>query len=110
MRGTERRKSAQSISVAPRDRLLRPTAPSAQRLTRSVAASLRSGPRFRVGDSGFALRKTPIVRQPSSWRAVLLPPGGAPGPPGAVLARHDSGRRTPPRLKNASRSAPEWVG
>ena len=73
---------------------------------RSVAASLRSGPRFRVGDSGFALRKTPIVRQPSSWRAVLLPPGGAPEPPGAVLARHDSGRRILLRSNDASRERP----
>jgi len=51
-------------------------------------------------------RKTPIVRQPSSWRAVLLPPGGAPGPPGAVLARHDSGRCIPLRYPDASRRRP----
>ena len=86
---------------------VRHEAPDEARFARAIATELahfaeRTGPRFRVGDSGFALRKTPIIRQPSSWQAVLLPPGGAPEPPGAVIARHDSGRHTLPRDQDAS--------
>jgi hypothetical protein len=53
----------------------------------------------------FSFRRTFLSRQPGSWQAVLVPPGGAPTPPRWLAANHDRRRRPFPATRTP-REAP----
>jgi hypothetical protein len=65
-------------------------------LWRSTAAfSLRRRAALSSGSRGLPLGRRRSARpSASSWQGAVLPPGGAPTPPGSLLARQTRGRRT----------------
>jgi hypothetical protein len=79
----------------------------------STAFSLRCGAALfvkatlpeRPAPPEFSFRRTFLSRQPGSWQAVLVPPGGAPTPP-RWLAANQPRRRRPFPATRTPREAP----
>jgi hypothetical protein len=72
-----------------RNRLAIPAASDCRILVRRRVSSLATG------------RRKPVPSA-SSWQGAVVPPGGAPAPPGTELARLRRGRRIPCRRHDAS--------
>src|SRR3990170_26840 len=98
MRGwrAEKRKPTVSRSLrGPRGRL------SARQLQRLFG----TGPRFPLP----APPQMACRRSASSWRGLIVNPGGAPAPPECRLAKSTRGRRASSRLTTPHERAPQWT-